>query len=122
MSNKTIRREITEGIFIAGPVIGHADRVAIAAVFLGTINFGFGGRAKFGIVFAVIYYAWLPWRIKVLLGVMVIYAGMAPESFNITKFCADESGRLSGSRGYQQGAIRAGDLAGCRDHLDAGAD
>jgi hypothetical protein len=58
----------------------------VALALLGTINFVFGGRAKFGSVFAVVYYAWLPMSIKALLGTIVIYAGMAPESFNIKNF------------------------------------
>ena len=68
--------------------MGMLGALVIAAVLIGTINFGFGGRAKFGDVFAVVYYAWLPQLVKVLLGVVVIYAGMAPESFNIQEFCA----------------------------------
>lgn len=77
---------LTEGVFLTVPVIGLVYAVVIAAVLLGTINFGFSGRAKFGSVFAVIYYAWLPGIVKVLLGVAVIYAGMAPESFNVKNF------------------------------------
>jgi hypothetical protein len=66
--------------------------VVVAAVLFGTINFGFGGRAKFADVFAVVYYAWLPSVVKVLLGVVVIYAGMAPESFNIKNFAPTNLG------------------------------
>jgi hypothetical protein len=66
--------------------------LVIAAVLMGTINFGFGGRANFGAVFAVVYYAWLPQVVKVLLGVVVLYAGMAPESFNISNFAPTNLG------------------------------
>jgi hypothetical protein len=90
-SNK-LAVEITEGVFLTVPVIGLVYAVVIAAVLLGTINFGFGGRAKFGNVFAVIYYAWLPGIFKVLLGVAVIYAGMAPESFNAKNFAPTNLG------------------------------
>lgn len=83
---------ITEGVFIAGPLMGMLGAVVVGAVLFGTINFGFGGRAKFGDVFAVVYYAWLPSLVKVLLGVVVIYAGMAPESFNIKNFAPTNLG------------------------------
>jgi Yip1 domain len=52
-----------------------------AGILLGTINFGFGGRATFGKVFAVSWYAGLPGLIKLLLGIAGLWAGMAPESF-----------------------------------------
>ena len=83
---------ITEGVFLAVPAVGLVYAVVISAVLLGTINFVFGGRAKFGNLFAVIYYAWLPGIVKVLLGVAVIYAGMAPESFNIKNFAPTNMG------------------------------
>ncbi|MGD1061907.1 MAG: YIP1 family protein [Terracidiphilus sp.] len=83
---------ITEGVFIAGPLIGMLGALVVAAVLMGTINFGFGGRAKFGEVFAVVYYAWLPQVVKVLLGTAVIYAGVAPESFNIKNFAPTNLG------------------------------
>jgi hypothetical protein len=83
---------ITEVIFIAGPLVGMLGALVVAAVLMGTINFGFGGRAKFGDLFAVVYYAWLPQVVKVLLGTAVIYAGMAPESFNIKNFAPTNLG------------------------------
>ena len=83
---------ITNGVFIAGPLVGLIIAVVIAAVLLGTINFGFGGRAKFGQVMAVVYYAWLPQMVKVLLGIVVLYAGIAPESFNIKNYAPTNVG------------------------------
>ena len=77
---------ITEGAFIGGPVIGIIGAAVVALGLWGTINFGFGGRATYGSVFAVSYYAWLPMSLKALLGTIVIYAGTAPESFNIKNF------------------------------------
>jgi hypothetical protein len=52
----------------------------------GTINFLFGGKAKYGSIFAVWMYATLPGIIKALLGTAVIFTGVAPESFNINNF------------------------------------
>jgi hypothetical protein len=74
---------ITEGVFIGGPVIGLIGAAVISLGLWGTINFVFGGKATYGSIFAVSYYAWLPMNVKALLGTIVIYAGMAPESFNI---------------------------------------
>jgi hypothetical protein len=82
----------TDALFIAGPALQMLYGVVFAAVLMGTINFGFGGRAKFGDLFAVVYYAWLPQVVKVLLGTAVIYAGMAPESFNIKNFAPTNLG------------------------------
>jgi len=57
-----------------------------------TINFGFGGRASFGSVFAAWMFAGLPGVFKSLLGAVVLYAGAAPESFNISNFAPTSVG------------------------------
>ena len=77
---------ITEGAFIAGPFLGMLGVAVLSLGLMGTINFVFGGKAKYGSIFAIFYYAWLPQSIKALLGTIVIYSGMAPESFNIKNF------------------------------------
>jgi hypothetical protein len=82
-----ISTTITQAVFLAGPVFLLAMGAVIALVLWGTINFGFGGRANFGSIFSVWMYAMLPSIIKTILGIVVIYAGVAPESFNI-KNCA----------------------------------
>ncbi len=87
-----ISTTITQVIFLCTPVILLIMGAVISAVLLGTINFGFGGKAKFGSVFAVWMYAMLPSCIKTLLGVVVLYAGVAPESFNIKNFAPTNLG------------------------------
>lgn len=87
-----ISTSITQGIFLATPIFLLAMGAVISAVLLGTINFGFGGKAKFGSIFAVWMYAMLPSCIKTLLGVVVLYAGTAPESFNIKNFAPTNLG------------------------------
>jgi hypothetical protein len=57
--------------------------VVAALVMLGTLNFGFGGKAKFGQLIAVFAYASLPGIFKSILSIIVLFAGMAPESFNL---------------------------------------
>ena len=87
-----ISTKFTQGIFLATPIIVLIMGLVISAVLLGTINFGFGGRAKFGSIFALWMYAMLPSCIKTILGVVVLYAGTAPESFNIKNFAPTNLG------------------------------
>jgi hypothetical protein len=82
----------TEAMFLGGPVFGLAMFAVLSFVLLGTIKFAFGGRATYSSIFAVYYYAWLPQLIKPLLGIVVIYAGMAPESFNVKNFAPTNLG------------------------------
>jgi len=91
MSNK-ISLYITEGAFAAGPVFTILTGLLISVVLWGTINMGFGGRAKFGSVLSMWMYAYLPMMVKVLLGVAVIHAGSTPESFNIRNFSPTNAG------------------------------
>jgi Yip1 domain len=90
-SNK-VSVEITRGVFIGGPLIGLIAITLFSLLLLGTINFVFGGRATYGKIFAVYYYAYLPSLVKVLLGIVVLYAGIAPESFNIKNFAPTNLG------------------------------
>jgi hypothetical protein len=91
-SQMKISTNVTEGIFLAGPVFLIVMGLVISAVMLGTINFGFGGRAKFGSVLSVWMYGMLPSIFKTLLGIVVIYAGAAPESFNIKNYAPTNVG------------------------------
>jgi len=77
---------ITEGAFLGGPVIGMIAVAVLSLGLWGTINFIFGGKAKYTTIFPVFYYAWLPQIFKPILGTIVIYGGMAPESFNAKNF------------------------------------
>jgi hypothetical protein len=81
-----------EGAFAVGPLLVLAVAAVVAAVVLATINFIFGGKAKFGSVFAVWFYATLPALFKSLLGTIVIFSGLAPESFNINNFAPTSVG------------------------------
>lgn len=91
-SQMKISTTITQVIFIATPVFLLGTGAAIALVLWGTINFGFGGKAKFGSIFTVWMYAMLPSIIKTVLGIVVIYSGVAPESFNIKNFAPTNLG------------------------------
>jgi Yip1 domain len=91
MGNK-VAVGITESFFAGGPIVGMIFVVIFSVGLMATINFGFGGKAKFGSIFAVFYYAWLPQIIKPILGTIVIYSGMAPESFNIKNYAPTNLG------------------------------
>lgn len=72
-----------EGPFAASPIFVLIIVSLGSLVLWGTINFIFGGKARFGGIFASWMYAGLPGIIKSLLAVIVLFAGMAPESFNL---------------------------------------
>ena len=82
----------TEGIFIGSPVVTLIIFAVGSLILWGTVNFLFGGKATYGGVFAAWVFASLPSVIKTLLGVIVIYAGTAPESFNIRNFAPTNVG------------------------------
>jgi Yip1 domain len=87
-----ISQGITEGVFIGNPILLLAILAVGSLGLWGTINFVFGGKAKFGSIFTVWMYAGLPGTLKVLLGVAVIFAGTAPESFNIKNYAPTNAG------------------------------
>jgi hypothetical protein len=77
---------ITEVIFYASPLLVLAKAAVVSLVLWGTINLVFGGKASFGGIFAVWFFASLPLIFDALLGIIVLFAGSAPEAFNIKNF------------------------------------
>jgi hypothetical protein len=77
---------ITEGIFIANPLLLLGGIALLSLGLWGTINFIFGGKAKYGHIFAAWMFAGLPGIIKPILGTILIYMGVAPDSFNIKNY------------------------------------
>jgi hypothetical protein len=73
-----------EGSFAASPLLVLSVGAVISLVMWGTVNLLFGGRATFDGVFAVWMYASLPSIIKSVLATIVLFVGMAPESFNLS--------------------------------------
>jgi Yip1 domain len=70
-----------EGIWALAPIWVLVMNLIGAGVLLGTINFGFGGKASFGKVLAVTWYAGLPGLIKLVIGAIGLFAGVAPDAF-----------------------------------------
>ncbi len=76
-----ITKAITTALTPLGVLL--MDLIA-AGVLLATINFGFGGKAKFGSLFAVTLYAGLAlYPIKWILAAITLFVGVEPEVFNI---------------------------------------
>jgi hypothetical protein len=82
----------TEGVFAASPFFVLLVAAIVALVLWGTINFVFGGKATFGGIFAVWFFANLPAIFKSLLGAIVVFVGNSPETFNIKNFAPTNAG------------------------------
>lgn len=66
----------------AAPLIAIVTALLASAILLATLNFGFGGQAKFGSILAVWFYAGLPGLIKFLLAIILLSAGVIPDLFS----------------------------------------
>lgn len=86
-----IGANFTKYIFYSTPVLAILIALIAAAVLMATINFGFGGRAKFGQMMAVWFYATLPWAIQGLLGIVATWF-VDPDSFNLRNFVGTNLG------------------------------
>lgn len=87
-----ISTTVTTWVFYLTPALLLIIGVVVSAIMLGTINFGFGGKATFGGVFSMWMYAFLPSIVKTLLGIAVVLAGAAPESFNVKNYAPTNLG------------------------------
>lgn len=79
--NKQISAIAQQYIWLLAPVAVLVMNLIAAGIMLATINFGFGGKATFGKVLAVSWYAGLPGLIKLLIGLIGLLAGVTPEAF-----------------------------------------
>ncbi len=80
---KAIGAAFVKYIFWGTPVLGLLFAAIAAAVLLATLNFGLGGRATFGQIFAVWMYGTLPFVIQGILSIIAIFAGLDADSFNL---------------------------------------
>jgi len=81
-----------EGGFAATPLLVLAILALGSLVLWGTINFMFGGKATFGGIFCVWMYSGLIGVIKTILGTIMLFTGVAPESFNLNNFAPTSIG------------------------------
>jgi hypothetical protein len=70
-------------IAYAGPIIGLVIGFLCAGVLMASANFGFGGKAKYQQMMAVWFYGTLPLVLFYLLTIILIYAGMGSDQFDI---------------------------------------
>ncbi|HEV2322549.1 MAG TPA: YIP1 family protein [Terracidiphilus sp.] len=79
---------IIEISMAATPVLILIFACLTSLILWGTINFGFGGKATFQQIFAVNMYAYLPRTIVSIMATAAIFAGLAPDSFNLNNMAA----------------------------------
>ncbi len=80
---KAIGASFVKYIFWGTPVLGLVFAAIASAVLLATLNFGLGGQATFGRMFAVWMYGTLPFVIQGILSIITIFAGLDADSFNL---------------------------------------
>ncbi len=81
---KSLGAKITQISSYASPVLILVISAVASGVLLGTLNFGFGGKARYSEVFAVYMYAGLPYVISSLLATVALFAGLDSGSFLIS--------------------------------------
>jgi hypothetical protein len=75
--------KVSKIIGYATPVIVLIVYLILAAVMLAVFNFGFGASMSYMTSMAVVTYSFLPTILSALLGIVAVFAGVDPESFNI---------------------------------------
>ena len=80
---KAVGAKITAAITYGTPVVILVITAIAAAVLLGTLNFGFGGKAKFSQLFALYLHSALPLLIKTVLALIALFAGLGADAFNL---------------------------------------
>lgn len=76
--------KITKGISYAIPIIVLIVDIIIAAVLMGTFNFGLGTEITFGQSLAIVMYAGLAGIVKSVLAIITLFAGSNLDSFNFS--------------------------------------
>jgi Yip1 domain len=90
--NMAIAVKFTQVLSYATPIFILLFAVIIAAVLMGTFNFGAGTQMKFGAAMAVTMYAFLPGIIKTILATISLLAGADPDAFRIDNPIATNPG------------------------------
>jgi hypothetical protein len=98
--NMALAVKITQGISYATPLFILLFGVIVAAVLMGTFNFGAGTQMKFGAAMAVTMYAFLPGIIKTILATVSLLAGADPDAFRIDNPIATNAGFFLSSTGH----------------------
>jgi hypothetical protein len=91
-SAKAMGTKITEASAWGSPVIILLTTAIASAVLLGTLNFAFGGKARYGEVFSVYMYAMVPMFLHSVLAVTALFAGLDSGAFLITNPVGSNAG------------------------------
>ncbi len=78
-----LQLKITRVFAYATPVVVLIMYLIVAAIVLAVFNFGFGAQLRYMTSMAIVTYASLPTILSALLGIVVLFAGVDPEAFNI---------------------------------------
>ncbi len=78
-----LQLKITRVFAYANPVVVLFIYLIVAAILLAVFNFGFGAQLRYMTSMAIVTYASLPSLLSALLGIIVLFAGVDPEAFNI---------------------------------------
>jgi len=73
----------TRGFMYAFPVVILLWNLLIAAILFGTMKLGLSAELSFSATFAVVMYAGLVQVVRTILGIVSLYAGLDPDSFNL---------------------------------------
>ncbi len=91
-SAKAIGAKVTEAVAWGFPLVTLLTTAVSAAVLLGTLNFAFGGKARYGQLFAVSMFASLPFVLHALLAAVALFAGLDSGSFFISNPVGSNAG------------------------------
>jgi len=78
-----ISTKVTKYVSFAAPIFLLIWTVIIAAVLLGTFNFGCGAQVGFGMCLSVVMLSWIPGTVRTLLAIVALFAGVDPDGFDI---------------------------------------
>jgi hypothetical protein len=79
------------------PIFTLVFAAILAALLMGTFNFGFEAEVKYKTVLAVVMYAWLPKLITAALAILVMFVGVEPDGFDMENPVATQLGAILGT-------------------------
>ncbi len=79
------------------PVFTLIAIVIVAAVLMGTFNFGFGAQVDFKAAIAIVTFGWLPGAIRSLLTALTLFLGANAENFNFQNPIGSNPGYYMGT-------------------------
>jgi hypothetical protein len=82
-TQKVIAAKVTAGISYAYSLVVLIITAITTLLVWMTVNFGFGGKSKYGQIYAVNMYASLVMNVKYILATIALFAGLAPDSFTL---------------------------------------